>query len=246
MISPESREAVRSRIWTELEESGEARFPFPVEGRIPNFRGADRAAKRLLREDEFREASAVKINPDSPQRPVREGLLERGTILFMAVPRLAEEACFLRLDPSSIEDPSEAATLKGSRRYGEPVHPNDLPRIDAIVTGSVAVDAEGRRLGKGEGYSDLEFGLLREWDRIDPEVPIWTTVHEIQVCDPGTFSVDPHDLTLSGFTTPTKTVRIESLLPRPDGIDPERLTPDQRESIPILNQIPDDSPGPRS
>jgi hypothetical protein len=34
--------------------------------------------------------------------------------------------------------------------------------LDAIICGSVAVTRDGRRCGKGEGYSDLEFAILRE------------------------------------------------------------------------------------
>ena len=31
-----------------------------------------------------------------------------------------------------------------------------MPRLDTIVCGSVTVTRDGRRCGKGEGYSDLE------------------------------------------------------------------------------------------
>jgi 5-formyltetrahydrofolate cyclo-ligase len=37
----------------------------------------------------------------------------------------------------------------------------DTPALDAIVCGSVAVTHDGRHCGKGEGYSDLEFAILR-------------------------------------------------------------------------------------
>jgi 5-formyltetrahydrofolate cyclo-ligase len=36
-----------------------------------------------------------------------------------------------------------------------------MPALDAIVCGSVAVTHDGRHCGKGEGYSDLEFAILR-------------------------------------------------------------------------------------
>jgi hypothetical protein len=41
--------------------------------------------------------------------------------------------------------------------------------------------AMGRRCGKGEGYSDLEFAILRELGH--PPVPVATTVHDLQVVD---------------------------------------------------------------
>jgi len=41
------KQALRERVWDDLEASGVARFPFPPHGRIPNFDGADEAAERL-------------------------------------------------------------------------------------------------------------------------------------------------------------------------------------------------------
>ena len=58
---------------------------------------------------------------------------------------------------------------------GQAVALADMPRLDAIVCGSVAVTREGRRCGKGEGYSHLEFAILRELGH--PPVPIATTMH---------------------------------------------------------------------
>jgi hypothetical protein len=51
--------------------------------------------------------------------------------------------------------------------------------LDAIVCGSVAVTRDGRRCGKGEGYSDLEFAIRRELGH--PAVPVATTVHDLQI-----------------------------------------------------------------
>jgi len=46
-----------------------------------------------------------------------------------------------------------------------------MPCLDAIVCGSVAVTRDGRRCGKGEGYSDLEFAILRELGAKGPASP---------------------------------------------------------------------------
>jgi len=45
--------------------------------------------------------------------------------------------------------------FKGAFRFGFPVHPKEIPQIDLIVAGSVAVNRRGSRIGKGGGYSDL-------------------------------------------------------------------------------------------
>src|SRR5438876_9899109 len=75
-----------------------------------------------------------------------------------------------------------------------------MPGLDAIVCGSVAVTRDGRRCGKGEGYSDLAFAILRELGH--PPVPVATTVHDLQVVD--SVPCDPTDQPLSVIATPPK------------------------------------------
>jgi 5-formyltetrahydrofolate cyclo-ligase len=62
---------IRQRIWDLMEAEDFARQPRPVHHRIPNFDGAEAAAKNLARLPEFESAKMVKVNPDTPQRPVR-------------------------------------------------------------------------------------------------------------------------------------------------------------------------------
>ncbi len=85
-----------------MEERNVARFPRPVYGKIPNFEGAVRVAAWLKELSEWKKARVVKANPDSPQRPVRRLALEQGKVVYMAVPRLREERCFLELDPKRL------------------------------------------------------------------------------------------------------------------------------------------------
>jgi len=54
----------------QVSAEGVARFPFPPHGRIPNFAGAEVAAARLLNIEPWKSATAIKVNPDSPQRPL--------------------------------------------------------------------------------------------------------------------------------------------------------------------------------
>ena len=54
----------------------------------------------------------------------------------------------------------EAATIKGALQHGRVVAEEELPEIDMVLCGSVAVNLTGARIGKGGGYSDLEYGLL--------------------------------------------------------------------------------------
>jgi 5-formyltetrahydrofolate cyclo-ligase len=156
------KSAARQWVWDRLRAGGVARFPFPPHGRIPNFAGAEIAALRLLDIEPWKSARAIKVNPDSPQRPLRAEALRRGITVFVATPRL--RGGFRKLDPRRIppDKIEEAASLSRGDRWSEEVSLANMPGLDAIVCGSVAVTRDGRRCGKGEGYSDLEFAILRE------------------------------------------------------------------------------------
>lgn len=133
-----SKNELRARIWKIMEEKGISRFPKPVYGRIPNFMGAEKASRDLEDLDIFKKSSIIKVNPDSPQRPVRASALNSGKILLMPMPRLGKG--FILLDPTSI--PSDlvdhASTIKGAFKYGRIVKLEEIPEIGLIIVGSVA------------------------------------------------------------------------------------------------------------
>ena len=55
-------------------------------------------------------------------------------------------------------------------------------KIDLFVVGSVAVDTMGRRLGKGEGFADMEFAMAASHHQaVGPDTVVVTTVHDAQV-----------------------------------------------------------------
>lgn len=57
-----TKQSIRLRIWRYLEEHHLALFPRPVYNRIPNFRGAMDAAKRLKTVDRFWQAKTVLVS----------------------------------------------------------------------------------------------------------------------------------------------------------------------------------------
>ena len=77
------KSAARQWVWDRLSAESVARFPLPPHGRIPNFAGAEVAAARLLDIEPWKSATAIKVNPDSPQRPVRAEALRRGITVFV-------------------------------------------------------------------------------------------------------------------------------------------------------------------
>lgn len=230
------KQAIRDHVWDALDEHGAARFPFPPHGRIPNFAGAADAANRVATLPAWEQAATIKANPDAPQLPVRRRALHEGRTVYMAVPRLRDEACFVELDPRGIEDPDAAATVSAMDNYGMQLPPDGLDPVDLIVVGSVAVTMDGARIGKGEGYSDLEYALLREVGLVDASTPVVTTVHELQVVDTEV-SVEPHDVPLDIIATPDRIIETHSAVDRPDGIDWSLLSDDRIGEIPILDRL---------
>ena len=108
--------------------------------------------------------------------------------------------------------------------------------IDLIVTGCVGVSDDGTRLGKGGGYSDLEFGLLLEHELVNSDVPVMTTVHSVQRYPVGALPRASHDLTIDIVVTADEVVRIKDRGPRPKGILWSHLSEEKRASIPVLAQ----------
>lgn len=231
-----SKAEARARVWREMEIRGVGRFP-GASGRIPNFVGAERAVLHLQGLRAWREARAVKINPDAPQLPVRRMALREGKVVYMAVPRLRSLECFLELDPARLgERALQAASIRGAERFGVPVGIDDLPTIDLIVCGAVAVNARGARVGKGGGFSDLEYGLLVEAGRVGSRTPIVTTVHPVQIL-PESIEMRPHDLPVDVVVSPEGVMKLRPIFPRPAGLYREALAPEKIAEVPVIERV---------
>ena len=219
----EAKQRVRERIWRRLESEGVARFP-GARGRIPNFRGAEAAAERLAELPEWKAAGVVKSNPDAPQLPVRRRARRDDKTLYMAVPRLAEEKPFVRVQG----DP----TIKKALAEGTPVTVDDLGHVDLVVCGTVAVNHAGVRVGKGGGYSDLELALLVEAGLVDDATTIVTTVHPLQLLDEE-LPETTHDFRVDVIVTPDAVTRTHKRRRSP-GIVWEHLDSETVQGIPVL------------
>ncbi|HJU00425.1 MAG TPA: 5-formyltetrahydrofolate cyclo-ligase [Actinomycetes bacterium] len=179
----DAKQEVRERVWALLERRKAARFP-GARGRIPNFADAEAAAARLAAQPPWHDARVVKANPDAPQLPVRARALTEDKLLLVAVPRLTDLRPFLALDPERLDvPPRRAASIGGAARHGRKLAVDEVPPVDLVVCGSVAVNREGARVGKGGGFSDLEFALLAEAGLVGDATVLATTVHPLQVLD---------------------------------------------------------------
>ncbi len=226
---------VRETIWRLLIQTGAVCFP-GAQGRIPNFVGAE-SASRLLRElGVWRKARVIKADPDAPQLPVRRAALSDGKVLYLAVPRLRAEKCFLELDPQRLGSRTLlAASIRGALKYGRPVSPREMRSIDLVVCGSVAVGRDGARVGKGGGFTDLEYGLLREENKVRELTPIVTTVHPLQVIR-YKIPMLPYDIPVDFLITPSEVVATRSLYPPPRGIYWDLLRMTLLHTVPILRK----------
>ena len=233
---PTSKAEVREMIWRAMEVRGVARFP-GTKGRIPNFVGAERAALHLKGLRAWREARVVKVNPDAPQLPVRRMALREGKVVYMAVPRLATLACFLELDPARLGARAlQAASIKGAERLGRAIRLEEVPTIDLVVCGSVAVNGKGARVGKGGGFSDLEYALLAETAKVAEKTPILTTVHPLQMV-PQAIEMLTHDIPVDVVVTPDGPIQLTPVFARPRGLYPEALSPEKIAEVPVLREL---------
>jgi 5-formyltetrahydrofolate cyclo-ligase len=170
---------------------------------------------------------------------VRQRALEDGKVVYMAVPRLATPEPFFALDPAHLaESPRRAASISGATRSARRVTLAQLSPVDLVVMGSVAVGADGTRLGKGGGFADLEFALAAAAGLIGPQTVCVTTVHEIQVQPAGTIPLTSHDVPVDFVVTPERVIDCRDRQhARPIGIQWDDLTEEKIEAIPLLAEL---------
>jgi 5-formyltetrahydrofolate cyclo-ligase len=227
----QAKRDARERTWAALERASAA--PPGVRGHIPDFAGKAEAAARLAQLDEWGAARTIKINPDKAQLPVRIQALQDGKLVYMAVPRLATPKPFYLLDPTALPAaPELVATGSGAAGHASTVAVDEMRPVDLVICGSVVLNTRGVRVGKGAGYSDIEFALLAEAGLVGPATVIATTVHELQVTNidlPET----AHDFSVDLIVTPDRSVRCAPPR-RPTGIMAERLGSQHLAEIPVL------------
>lgn len=232
---------IRQRIWDLMEERDIARFPRPVHHRIPNFDGADRAAARLATLPEFIDAKCVKVNPDTPQKGVRYRVLEEGKTLLTPQPRLRTGFfSILRKDslPEGV-DVKDVIISKGVAKHGTPIGLNEEYIVDLVVVGSTAVCPNtGARVGKGEGFAELEWGILSLQGNLEAETTlVVTSVHDEQVVDMPQATLTKHDVPVDVIVTPTKVIRVPNRKPKPSGVFWDLLSPQKLSQIRVLQQL---------
>uniref|UniRef100_A0A2I3GUT3 Methenyltetrahydrofolate synthase domain-containing protein n=1 Tax=Nomascus leucogenys TaxID=61853 RepID=A0A2I3GUT3_NOMLE len=234
-----SKQDIREQIWDYMESQNLADFPRPVHHRIPNFKGASHAAEQLPRLQAFKTARTIKVNPDAPQKSARFFVLESKKTLLVPTPRL-RTGLFNKITPppgATKDILRKCATSQGVRNYSVPIGLDSRVLVDLVVVGSVAVSEKGWRIGKGEGYADLEYAMMVSMGAVSKETPVVTIVHDCQVVDIPEELVEEHDITVDYILTPTRVIATGCERPKPMGITWFKISREMMEKIPILRRL---------
>ncbi len=222
------KDKLRTEIWSLLKQ--QAASVGDSFGHIPNFVGAQVAAEKLATLPMWQQAKTIKCNPDSPQFPVRMRALQDGKRLYMAVPRLTDDRCFVELTAEDLQRQSvsiaEGALAKPSKRIarkaltcGKLVSFEEMEPIDLVIIGCVAVARNGGRTGKGAGFADLELAMLTEFGLVEIDTPIVTTVHSLQIVEDWRLPMQAHDWALNWIVTAEEVIETNTSYPRPTGLN---------------------------
>ncbi|XP_050629686.1 methenyltetrahydrofolate synthase domain-containing protein isoform X2 [Macaca thibetana thibetana] len=234
-----SKQDIREQIWDHMESQNLADFPRPVHHRIPNFKGASHAAEQLPCLQAFKTARTIKVNPDAPQKNARFFVLESNKTLLVPTPRL-RTGLFNKITPppgATKDILRKCATSQGVRNYSVPIGLDSKVLVDLVVVGSVAVSEKGWRIGKGEGYADLEYAMMVSIGAVSKETPVVTIVHDCQVVDIPEELLEEHDIAVDYILTPTRVITTGCERPQPMGITWSKISREMMEKIPVLRSL---------
>uniref|UniRef100_A0A8C5S127 Methenyltetrahydrofolate synthase domain-containing protein n=1 Tax=Laticauda laticaudata TaxID=8630 RepID=A0A8C5S127_LATLA len=234
--SPVSKWDIRNKIWDYMEANNLADFPRPVHHRIPNFKGSFQTGVSIKSWDGFGQAREVKVDPDKPLEGIRLSMLQARKTLLVPTPRL-RTGLFNRIEPppgATKETLRKCATSQGVRDYSVPVGLDAKVHVDLVVVGSVAVSEKGWRIGKGEGFADMEYAMMASMGAVGQKTTVITAVHDCQVVDIPEELLDDHDLTVDYILTPTRIIKTECKRPKPWGIMWHKISQETLKKIPVL------------
>ncbi|NVM04072.1 MAG: 5-formyltetrahydrofolate cyclo-ligase [Candidatus Helarchaeota archaeon] len=172
-----------------------ARFPFPIYGRIPNFIGSDRAAEKIRLLPDYLNSLCIFTGPDFALKALRDLVLNDGKILAYATPHMKE---FKMLKGRY------NTTIKSLSKFGEKL----TKKVDFVIVGSVAVDLNGNRIGKGSGYGDQEIKFLQKRFK-GKNFLAGTLVHSSQIFEDFSNLIEPHDEKIKFILTEKELIEIE-------------------------------------
>lgn len=242
-----TKRTFRLEVWQKIKEqklSPVRRFnSIGMFNKIPYLVGVDKAAELLAETDEFKKANSIKVNIDLAQEQVKLEVIKAGKTLLVPPSHKSANVYAKIRTPSNTDELDLAAQkklikLQGAEDTFDEIDINSTEKIDMVVVGSYAVDRQGRRIGKGNGYVDLDIGILTHLGCLTKDTLIVTTVHDVQVYDALPENLfQSYDLPLDLIVTPTEVIRVGKRLARPAGIEWNLLSSRRLEIVPVLKSI---------
>ena len=163
----------------------------------------------------YQRANTIMIPPDQAQLQVRINAVMDGKRLIMATPGLRDGFYLLKKETIKVTNLKGAVRSSGVRRFGIRLATtrHEIGTVDLMATGAVAVGLQGERIGKGSGYFDLEYMILREIGSVEETTPICALVDECQVLEK--VPMEEKDVAVDLICTPTRIITTERSLQRP-------------------------------
>ncbi len=167
-----------------------------------NLRGTGKLAEKIRSLDSYRSAECVYIPPTPFFQQIRLNcLIDRKTII---VPDKSLKKGFFTINPRSIlfKDFTRAASAHGLPKFGRLLGIDEISglNIELMLTGAVAVDQGGGRLGSGKGFLDLSYALLGELGGFLKQPAVIAVIDEEQLFKEA-LPLDIWDVQMSGIVS---------------------------------------------
>ncbi len=195
-----SKQDVRNYVWRRIASICRSN-PYR---RIPNFLNAEIACEKVKKLEEYVNSKCVFSAPDSVLLRLREIALKDKKLLLVAKPKIKG---FWILD--KYVNP----TIKAMDKFGRDVRLDELDvKVDLFVQGCVAVDEKGNRIGKGSGFGDREYELLKDYGLLSKNCLYIVVAHDMQVFDDLSYLMSEHDVRADVILTPSRIIRTKTFL----------------------------------
>lgn len=238
---PTQRNIIREKVWIELKKYSlpDSRFHYNFAEFIADYEGSEKSIKDLTELNIYRKANILFITPDNNLVKLREISVKDNKLIIM--PTYGIKRGFLTIQKDDVPTGQEtfASTLDGMEKFARPISLEEIAKIkqlDLMVTGASIITHSGIRFGKGHGFFDLEWAMMREINVVNEETPIVAMAHDCQIVDMDLIPAD-HDTIVDYIITPTRTIHVSTKLQKPKKIDWNILPKEMRESIPPLQKL---------
>jgi 5-formyltetrahydrofolate cyclo-ligase len=163
-----------------------------------------RAAEQLRKLQSYRNALIVFATPHVSLRQMRINCLLDGKDLIMAGPSMRNGFYLLKPHTIPFTELSTAVTYQGLEKSGQLISHEKIKnhRIDLLLADALTVDQRGTRLGDGNGFVDLSYGILSEVEAVQPATVVITVVSDEQLTG-DTLPLEKWDVKVNGAVTPT-------------------------------------------